>query len=132
MSLMDTGLMRLLGDRMNYQSQRLAVLSENVANANTPGYKAQDLVPFTFSDAMEQVDKKMKVTNVRHLRPASQAGTSVDTVNARSFETVPTGNSVDLEQQMMDVSKTSVDYQSFIGIYHKMIGLFKTAVGVAK
>lgn len=132
MSLMDTGLMRLLGDRMAYQGQRMAVLSENVANANTPGYKARDLAPYSFADAMDQAAKTLRVTQSGHMVPASMAGVNAQTQKAHSFETVPTGNSVDLEQQMMNVSQTSVDYQSFLGIYHKMVSLFRTAVSGSK
>jgi len=128
MALTDSGLIRLMTDKMSYLGQRQAVLAQNVANANTPGFKAKDLTPFSFGDALKEAEG-MKITNPRHIIPASMAGINASTKKARSFETVPSGNSVELEQQMMEVSKTAVDFQAAAGIYHKIMGMFRTAIG---
>ena len=129
MSLTDTPLLHLMTGKMAYLSQRQAVLAENVANANTPHYVAKDLAPFTFNDALRVAGADMKVTDPRHIIPASMAGVNAATQKAKGFETLPSGNSVDLEQQMMEVSKTTSDYQTVLAIYRKFMGLFKTAVG---
>lgn len=129
MSFTDTGLVRLLSQKMAYLGQRQAVLSQNVANANTPGYEARDLVPFTFESALHDAQDGMKITQPNHILPASMAGSNAMSKKSRSFETVPSGNSVDLEQQMMNVSQTAIDYQAVTGIYHKFMGLFKSALG---
>ena len=128
---MDTsnpGLMDLLARRMAYLNQRQAVLAENVANVDTPKYKARDLAPFTFGDALKQANVGMSVTDPRHIVPASMAGVNGKTIDAPTIETLPSGNSVDIEQQMMEVSKTSVDYQTTTSIYKKIGGLFKIAL----
>lgn len=129
MALFDSGLMRLVTDKMSYLGQRQAVLAQNVANVNTPGYKAKDLTPFTFSDALKESSGAMRVTDVNHMLPASMDGVNASAKKARTFETVPSGNSVEIEQQMMAVSQTAIDYQAVAGIYHKMMGLFRTAIG---
>jgi len=129
MSFMDIGLLRLMTGKMSYLGQRQAVLSQNVANANTPGYKAKDLEPFSFDSALKKAGVGMNVTDPRHIVPASMAGVNTDTIKARTFETVPSGNSVEIEQQMMEVSKTAIDYQAVIGVYHKMLSMFRTAIG---
>ena len=129
MALTDSGLLRLMTEKMAYLGQRQAVLAQNVANANTPGYKAKDLAPFSFNDALKETSAGMVVTDPRHIVPASMAGVNAATKKVRSFETVPSGNSVELEQQMMQVSETAVDYQAVTSVYHKIMGLFKTAIG---
>ena len=43
----------------------LALISANIANANTPGYEALDIQPF--SDVMDQTRLTMARTNVAHL-----------------------------------------------------------------
>jgi len=129
MGLTDTGLMRVITQKMGYDSQRLSVLSQNVANADTPGFKAKDLEPFTFESAMRAASAGMAITNPNHILPASMAGGASRTKKASSYETVPSGNSVDLEQQMMQVSQTSIDYQTETSLYHKFLGFFRTAVG---
>ncbi|MGE0108719.1 MAG: flagellar basal body rod protein FlgB [Bdellovibrionales bacterium] len=130
MSLTDGGVMSLLSDKMTYLGQKLSVYGQNVANADTAGYKAKDLKPFVpFSQALNEASRGMKVTDDKHIVPASMAGANAGTKKARSFETVPSGNSVDLEQQMMQVSSTTIDYQATVSIYQKMLSMMKLAVG---
>lgn len=124
----NSGLMDLLVRRMAYLNQRQAVLAENVANASTPKYKARDLAPFTFGDALKQANVGMSVTNPNHIVPASMAGVNAKSIKAETVETLPSGNSVDIEQQMMQVSKTAVDYQTISSIYRKIGGMLKIAL----
>lgn len=120
-------LMQLLTQRMSYLNQQQAVQTENVANASTPGYEARELAPFSFADAMKQAGT-MRVTDPRHIVPASMAGANAHTVKEQTNVTTPSGNTVDVEQEMMRVSQTSVSYQLVTSVYHKMIGLLKIAV----
>lgn len=130
MALTDGGVMSLLSDKMSYLGQKLTVHGQNVAHVNTPGYKAKELKEFTpFSKALETASAGMAVTNNKHIVPASMAGANAGTRKARSFETVPSGNSVDVEQQMMEVSNTTMDYQATVSIYQKMLTMMKLAVG---
>ena len=122
--------MGLLAEKMSYTKQKLTVHAENVANANTPSYKAKELKPFVpFSQALKEASNGMKVTNSKHITPASMSGANAGTRKARSFETVPSGNSVDLEQQMMEVSSATIDYQATVSIYGKFTSLMKAAIG---
>lgn len=129
MSISDSGIIRVMSEKMSYLGQKQSVQAQNVANANTPGFKAKEIVPFTFDDAMKDVQKGMVTTNEQHIVPASMAGVNAGTKKARSFETVPSGNSVDLEQQMMEVSKTTMDYQASASILHKFMTLIRLAIG---
>ena len=53
MSLNQTGLD--LGNFLSYLSQRQEVISSNIANADTPGYKARDVqMPVSFSGALQE------------------------------------------------------------------------------
>jgi len=123
----NSGLLGLLASKMGYLNQRQSVLSENVANSSTPGFKAKDLAPFTFGSALNQAFG-MSVTDPKHIVPASMAGVNSKTINTKSFETLPTGNSVDLEQQMMQVSETAVNYQMVTSIYKQITSWFRIAV----
>ena len=123
-----TGLLGLVAQKMTYLNQRQAVLAENVANADTPQYQARDLAPFTFGDAMKQANIGMSVTHAGHIIPASMAGVNAKTIKTKNNEILPSGNSVDLETEMMKVSQTSVDYQEATSIYKKLIGMFHIAL----
>ncbi|MFA5040537.1 MAG: flagellar basal body rod protein FlgB [Bdellovibrionales bacterium] len=123
-----SGLFDLLVGKMSYLSQKQAVIAENVANVDTPGYKQLELKPFSFNTALKQAASGMMTTDSRHIIPASMAGTNAQTIKSKDTDVLPSGNSVDIEQQMAEVSKTSIDYQTMTGIYRKMTGLFKIAL----
>ena len=130
MSISDTGLRRLMREKLAYLSQRQALLAENVASANIPGYKAKDLKTFTFGDAMNEAQGGgMKVTDPRHIVPASMAGANAASARMKAVETLPSGTTVDLEQQMMEVSKTAIDYQALLAVYQKFSLMFKNTIG---
>ena len=129
MALNDSGLVRLMTQKMAYLSQRQAVLGQNVANADTPGFKAKDLKPFSFNDALHEAHTGMKVTNSKHILPASMAGVNSASMKMKTYETVPSGNAVDIEQQMLEVSKTAIDYQATTSIFQKFVGLYQIALG---
>lgn len=129
MSSSVSGLFDLLTQKMSYLNQKQGVLAENVANADTPNYKQLELQPFSFADAMQQANTMgMTVTDPRHIIPAGMAGVNAKTLQSKGTDVTPSGNSVDVEDQMMEISKTAVDYQTMTAIYHKMTGLFKIAI----
>ena len=51
MALDDIPLFSMLKGRLSYLNQRQQVISQNVANSDTPGYTPNDLKPFTIEDA---------------------------------------------------------------------------------
>ena len=131
MSLLQSGIISLVSNKLSYLAQKQSVLAQNVANANTPDYKANTLEPFTnfMNRELKGNNDPIKITNNKHIVPASLAGVNSKSQRMDSYETVPTGNSVDLEQQMMEVSKTTVDYQASLAIYQKFTALFRSAIG---
>ena len=55
MDLADIPLFSMLRNRMGYLSERQRAISENVANASTPGYTPHDLKAFTFQAKLQAV-----------------------------------------------------------------------------
>lgn len=102
--------------KMRYLSAREGVLAQNVANADTPGYQAQDLKKPDFSKIMAG---KMSA-NVQFKQVARD----------HTGETHLNGNNVSLDQEMKDISLTSSDYGDAVTLYHKTVAMFQTAIGV--
>ena len=127
-ALSGSNLMGLLAQKMSWLNQKQAVQAENVANASTPGYEALEVAPFAFDTALRQASAGMTVTDPRHIVPASFAGMNARTVKVKNYSASPDHNAVDLEQEMMKVSQTGVEYQAVTSIYHKFAGLFKIAL----
>ena len=118
----------LLAQKMVYLNKRQSILAENVANSDTPGYKAKDLAPFTFGEALKQASIGMATTDARHIGPASMAGADASSVKSKSYAIMSSGNPVDLEAQMMEVSKTAIEHNTITALISKIDQLFNIAL----
>lgn len=138
MDLSNLGLFKLIHKKMDWLTQRQEVLSENVANADTPGYKPRDLVPFSFKSAVRESSTQgvhLARTDTAHIAGEGTSSRRVNDWSQRSlkdrknYETSPSGNSVVLEEQMTKVAETSMDYQMVTNLYKKHVGMIKAALG---
>jgi flagellar basal-body rod protein FlgB len=131
MDLSKLGLFRLIAEKMDWHSQRQEVLAQNVANADTPGYQARDLVKFDFKREMRSAARMMPVaTAPGHMTGTIPAGGDFKNAKEKSpYETSPDGNAVVLEEQMMKVGQNAADYQTITNLYKKQVSLFKTVLG---
>lgn len=127
---MDMGkvpLFGLLSNRMNWLSTRQSLLSENVANSTTPGYEARDLRPVDFAAEMAR-SSGLSTTNVRHFGVGT-GGPDASRIIAGGESGTPGGNVVSLEQEMIKLSDTQVQYQTAANLYQKAVNMFRTAIG---
>jgi len=132
MNLPDTSFLSLLRERMTWLHQRQDVLSQNVANADTPRYVARDLKAQEFSDALKKVtgpSTSMTVTNVRHIGLSNTRHGQFEDLESPDIESSPTGNSVSLETQMIKVSDTQAQFAAAANLYAKAMTMMKTAIG---
>jgi flagellar basal-body rod protein FlgB len=104
---------------LKVQSQRLQLLSENIANADTPQYKARDV---DFRAAMQQVGAPgaggLRATDNQHLQPAGQGVGKPAVLYRVPANPSLDGNTVELDQAQSRFAETTVHYQaalSFLG-----------------
>lgn len=134
MAITDVPIFSMLRTKMNWNQERQKVLAENVANSDTPNYRQRDLVTpkFDASGAMAQrpmAQVALATTEGTHIGGTSMSGTKFNTENKGSYEVRPTGNSVNLEDEMMKVAANQMDYQAATALYSRSLGLLKTALG---
>jgi flagellar basal-body rod protein FlgB len=131
MNLPDVPLLSMLRERMTWLHQRQDTLSQNVANADTPGYVARDLKPLNFSEALGEARRgtTMMTTNVRHIALSRSRGGLFEDHETPDQESSPNGNAVSLETQMIKVSETQAEFQAAANLYAKAMTLMKTAIG---
>lgn len=132
---MDLGklpLFDLLTRRMSWLGQRQEVLAQNIANANTPDYTPQDLKPMGFGETLKRLTPvEPELTSALHMagtatrRPPSFRADE----QRKRYEVAPDGNSVVIEEQMMKVAETQMDYQLVTNLYRKHVDMIKTAIG---
>jgi flagellar basal-body rod protein FlgB len=123
-------LFSLMKAKLNYTSERQGVLAQNVANADTPDYRAKDLKEPSFGNELaKQQGLIMATTSPMHIMPKVQGG-SLNVINRDStYEQSPTGNNVSIEQEMQTVAQNQADYQKTLNLYRKTVSMFKTALG---
>lgn len=116
--------------RMSWLSERQSVLAQNVANADTPGYTAQDVKPPSFAELVSGAGQRlpMATTAPGHIVPI-HAGGAFALVTEKPGERAPDGNAVQLDDQMMKISDTANDYALTTSLYRAQLGLFKLVLG---
>ena len=128
MSLTDLPLVSMLKGRLQWHQARQKVLAENVANASTPGFKPRELAdPGAAGAAGAAASVGLDRTSPLHLASSVRSGT--DGKNGQRFETRPSGNSVNLEDEMLKVASNQSDYQLAASLYQKSLSLLRTAAG---
>lgn len=125
-------LLAALTDKMRWHQARQSVLAENVANAETPGYRAQDLKAYNFADHVRDAfpaQFETALTDPRHIMLPGTSTSGFGAVDAVEFETIPEGNAVTLEDEMMKVAGNQMDYQAITTLYTRSLRIIRTALG---
>ena len=132
MSISKMPLFQALSQKMKWHQTRQTLLAENVANAETPGYRGQDLKQFKFEDHVKQLQPSglsTSTTNAQHINVASIQTGGFGASKMNSFEITPEGNRVVLEDEMMKVASNQMEYQTATTLYTRSIRLLRTALG---
>jgi len=139
MELTNLPVFGLIRQRINWLSQRQEVISQNVANADTPEYRSRDLKAFEFEDVIRQNRPKSQRVTLRVTKPNHIPGSRGEGANSfketnvrRPYETAPDGNQVILEEQMVKMNETVTNHGLVNEIYRKQLGMFKAAMGGGK
>lgn len=125
MDLLRIGPVALAERRLAWLDTRQRLLAHNVANADTPGYRPMDAVPFAELMARGTRTPVVAVTDARHIAPARPAQSAV----ARVAERTPNGNAVSLDEQAVRIAETDQAHALAMGLHRKYLGLFRTALG---
>ncbi|ACA18054.1 flagellar basal body rod protein [Methylobacterium sp. 4-46] len=111
----------LASRRAQYLSVRQATVAGNIANADTPGYKARDVVPF--AEVLSRAGLDLAATSQGHLR----AGTTTPTAKVKpseSWDAIQGGHSVSLEQEMLKSNDIARDFNlntAVVKAFHRMM-----------
>jgi flagellar basal-body rod protein FlgB len=130
--LENIGLMKGIGGKMNWLNQRQTVLSQNIANADTPSYRPHDLEKIDFSEVMGRASSRPKIdkvtTNGAHIGANPEVGTADNRKSKVVYEAAPGENAVVIEEQLLKAGKTQSDYNMMTNLYKKSVGMLQLAV----
>ena len=124
---------------LNMRAKRQEILAANIANSDTPNYKAQDI---DFSAALKQAmgtsggmggGLSMNRTQSRHLESASSSANMGGSMKFRStVQPSLDGNTVDMDVERAHFTENSLHYQFLIDRATSAFSTMKLAVGAER
>ena len=107
---------------------RQALVSQNIANADTPGYHAKDIKPFAevFDDNSQPGE--MRASRSNHLNGSSGQGTDW-TVSTTDAGTDPNDNSVSIESEILKGVEVKRQHDKALAIYKSSMNILRTSLG---
>lgn len=130
MAITDLPLFSMLRTRMHWHQERQRLLAENVSNSDTPGYRPRDLAPLQFDRTQSRaMSVSLERTEASHIAASETISNRFEGSRLGGSEVRPTGNAVNLEDEMIKVAANQMDYQAATTLYTRSLGLIKTAVG---
>jgi flagellar basal-body rod protein FlgB len=130
----DIPLFAALKGRLQYLNQRQRVISENVANADVPGFTPKDVRPPSFAQLLAHAQGGPQVatltaTEPGHLTTPKDAGAPqpFKSITTPDSETRMDGNSVVLEEEMLKMAESRMAYEAAIGFYQHSLNMIRVA-----
>lgn len=120
----------LLARSLDFRAQRHDLLVSNVANADTPGYKAVDL---SFEKTLERMVEKQDAltgqkTNPGHLPIGAKGQTGEAKVVTKKNSTRLDGNSVDLDGEIVNLNMNQLQFNAGVETLNKIFELLTYAI----
>jgi flagellar basal-body rod protein FlgB len=125
---------RVKMEALNHRLKQTDVISANIANAETPGFRA---VGYDFEKQLQDIasadeeDIPMKVTDPRHFygNGSTADGHVEPEVYVRPTESVgQDGNTVDVDYEMAQLASNQLLYQSTVELINRKIGTLRYAI----
>ncbi len=119
-------ILSLANDLASHAYKRQGIIAANIANADTPGYRAKDLQQFS-----DRIDPPF---DMRSSRPG-HFGTSQTHQIHKTVETnvlaaqSPNGNDVSIEDQMMRSAEIKHQHELALGVYKKSMAILRASLG---
>ncbi len=107
--------------------QRLQLLADNMANADTPNYKAKDIDFMSAMQAVDQQSVNVQTTNSRHITTASGPNQTEVLYRVPDQPSLD-GNTVDSQKETAAISETAVRYQATLTFLNQRISGLRHAI----
>lgn len=127
-----TSLLSMAAAMARHAGQRQAVVAQNIANADTPGYRARDIA--SFADVMQDAGAQFQLRASRrgHLFGQGTAPGAVpeaDIFEAATGSGKPNGNDVSLEGEMLKAAAVKQEHDKALAIYRFGLTVLRSSLG---
>ncbi len=111
----------------SHAAHRQSVIARNMANADTPGYAAQDVAPFSEVIETSTPAFGMRATRSQHLQNTATA-TALASFSTSS-PSAPNGNNVSLEEEMLKAVDVKRQHDKALAIYKSGLSVLRATLG---
>ncbi|MGG3622636.1 flagellar basal body rod protein FlgB [Bacillus gobiensis] len=121
-----SGSIHSLENALNRANVKQKVISENIANLDTPNYKSKEV---SFSNILKNESEKLNAlkTNERHL-DFLNSGPNYSIVTNSKGTYQQNGNNVDIDQEMSKLAQNQIEYQALVDRLSGKFNSLKTAI----
>lgn len=126
--LEDLSIFRMAGALAAHAEARQNTIAQNVANSDTPGYRARDVAPFAETYRAEDDGLPLRASRVSHLTSSSDGFHIADRVD-ESLPPAPNGNSVTIEKEMVKGAESRHQHDLALTIYRSALGIMRSSLG---
>lgn len=115
-----------------HAGQRQAVSARNMANADTPGYRALDVTPFKDTVGKPETGAEQRATRTAHLNGSLQQGSMIaapSVTEDMSALSDPNGNSVTVESEILRSIEAKRQHDRALAIYRSSLTILRTSLG---
>lgn len=115
---------------LNLRATRSEVLASNLANADTPGYKAQDIDFKSLLNQYEtgQANSAMRTTHSKHISVGEGGNLSGETLYRTPNQPSIDGNTVDSQIEKAEYLQNAMQYQTTLTFLNSKIGTLRKAI----
>ena len=120
-----------LFEQLNFRGERQKVISSNIANINTPGYKTKELVfEDELNNSITNNSLQLKATNSKHMTNINSSLTNSNPklMEVDNLEEQNDGNNVNLDTQMGEMSKNKILFDAIQSSIKRDSKLFRSVV----
>ncbi|WP_068672400.1 flagellar basal body rod protein FlgB [Oceanobacillus sp. Castelsardo] len=122
------GTVRTLENSLDYASTKNRVISNNIANVDTPNYKTKDVVFKNILDNAIQSKLEARKTNEKHLPFYSENKSTYRVITKNNTIYNHNGNNVDIDKQMSDLAKNQIYYNSLVDRMNGKFNSLRTVI----
>lgn len=120
-------MMKMARAMIGHATHRNTIVARNVANADTPNFRARDLEAFEESYNLNMTST-MRSTRDRHMSLSEfSSGNAREIISGEHHS--PNGNSVSLEEEMIKIAELKHQHDKSLGIYKSAIDLMRISIG---
>ena len=119
--------MAMAGAMSSHAAFRQGLIAENIANADTPGYRSKDAAAFSEAFGSDP-GPDLRVTRAGHVRGGS-GGEGRDIVEIVPGHLSPNGNGVSLEAEMVRAAEVRRDHDTALAVYRTSLDILRASLG---